>query len=274
MRKSKMKLKSLKSDYVKSLAGLYNKKEAERLFFIFLEEWGGIRKIDYLTDWDQEVGVTTYQLMSAALHRLECHEPYQHILGQVDFADLKLEVSASALIPRPETEELAELIRTYPWPIPPQRILDVGTGTGCLALACAKSFKNARVSAIDISAEAIKLATGNAVNNQLEVAFHQVDFLKDSIVIAQSWDLIVSNPPYIATEERRQIERLVKDHDPEIALFVAGADPLLFYRALAAFGQRQLSNSGRMFVEINERLGAATLRILRMLVTERICSRI
>jgi len=186
--------------------------------------------------------------------RLAAGEPLQYILGQADFYGLKLRVTPDVLIPRMETESLVyEAIRTAKDRPPPLRILDVGTGSGCIALALKQALPAARITAIDVSSDALGVATDNARRLNLAVDFLLVDFLRaaerDRL---GTYDLIVSNPPYIPPTERNRMPAYVKDREPAQALFVPDEDPYLFYKAIADFGRSHLTDDGTILVELNE----------------------
>lgn len=192
-------------------------------------------------------------------------EPIQYIIGIADFYSLEFEVNPSVLIPRPETEELVEhIIHDNDGKV--ITVLDIGTGSGCIAITLAKHLKQSRVSAVDISAEALSVARRNASNNGADVSFIQTDILrpdKAETDISGQFDLIVSNPPYIKEEEKREMERNVLEYEPHLALFVPDNDPLLFYRAIARFGKKKLNPGGRLYFEINAQCGAETAGMLR-----------
>ncbi len=252
-----MTVKELKSLYREELTS-YSKEEADRLFFIFLEEISGISLLQFLSNSEKEIEKQQKEQLLLILNRLQAGVPYQHIVGYTYFSGLKLEVSESALIPRPETEELAYLIKDKVNPKPGLRILDIGTGTGCLALACAANFKDAVVEAWDISKEALSLASANAVSNKLQVGFKEVNFLNPQGLPQADWDIIVSNPPYIGTSEGGVMDDLVLKNEPHLALFVPDNDPLVFYNAIADYAKNSLNAGGQIFVEINQRLGEET----------------
>ena len=180
--------------------------------------------------------------------RLERQEPVQYILGQADFCGRTFMVNEHVLIPRPETEELCQ------WIVPSKKILDIGTGSGCIAITLAAEMPEAEVTAWDISEEALKVAEENAKRTDVHVKFEQVDIIHlPSSILHQtsSFDLIVSNPPYICNKERETMEANVLEHEPHTALFVPNDDPLLFYRAIAQYGQTALKEGGWLYFEIN-----------------------
>jgi len=198
-------------------------------------------------------------VMLDAIKALRASRPIQYIIGNTDFYGLHLSCDERALIPRPETEELVrwieELNRSE------LAILDIGTGTGCIALALASLSQKHRLSAIDHSKEALSLAQENANSLSLQVEFKQDDILNPSDDYP-IYDLIVSNPPYVRSMEKEEMKERVLKHEPHLALFVKDDDPLLFYRAIARFAQRHLSSNGLLFFEINEYLAEDTIQLL------------
>jgi release factor glutamine methyltransferase len=196
------------------------------------------------------------------LTRLLAHEPVQYVLGIAYFADMELEVTPATLIPRPETEELVHVIKQEQAAKPNLRVLDVGTGSGCLALALARLMPTAQVLAVDISAEALAVARRNADQFAPKVTFQQVDILAamPADIAPGTLDILVSNPPYVRESERSEMRENVLAWEPATALFVPDEDPLLFYRRLAELGRALLKDGGAIYLEINEALGAETLR--------------
>lgn len=258
-----MKAAAIKENYLATLAGVYTKREAESLFFIMLRHSAGFTRIDYLSKAELEVEPAEAEKMLAALQRLKAGEPYQHITGEVEFCGLRLKVSPQALIPRPETEELVMEIKGDFGSREPLHILDIGTGTGCIALALASFFPQAEVYAVDVSETALALARHNARQLGLKVDFQLLDILKPAEFGKEDFDLIVSNPPYIALSESQRMEATVTRHEPASALFAPDEDPLVFYKAIEKFSRKHLKKGGRLYLEINERLGAETLALYR-----------
>lgn len=196
---------------------------------------------------------TRLALADQLIERIVQGEPVQYVIGYTWFYNLKLEVNSYVLIPRPETEELVDwlvqdvrkgLISNEP------DILDVGTGSGCIALALKKQIPGSDITGVDISYEALALAMSNAVANNLMVQFRQYDFLNESP--DNLYDAIISNPPYVSQEEYQQISSTVRDFEPLIALTPLSEDPLVFYRVLAEYGRAHLKPNGRMYLELNE----------------------
>jgi len=191
--------------------------------------------------------------------RLLAHEPVQYVLGTAHFAGMELEVTPATLIPRPETEELAQLIAQEQAGRAGLTVLDVGTGSGCLALAVAQALRPARTVAVDISGEALAVARRNAARYAPEIEFQQLDILSTVPSIAPgSLDVLVSNPPYVRDSERPQMRENVLAWEPETALFVPDADPLIFYKRLAELATTLLRPGGSVYLEINEVLGSET----------------
>lgn len=255
-----MTSKEIKSLYREELT-LYSKEEADRLFFIFLEEFSGTTLLQFLSNAQRELEKSAEVELLKVLEQLKAGMPYQHILGFTHFSGLKLKVSSAALIPRPETEELAYLIKERALNKPGLKILDIGTGTGCLALACAYNFRGSKVQAWDVSEDALNLASANATDNNLAVQFKRLDFLNALDLPVQTWDVIVSNPPYIAYLEEQEMDDVVLKNEPHLALFVPDNDPLVFYKAIALYAKGNLNKGGQIFVEINQTLGRETLSV-------------
>ena len=202
-----------------------------------------------------------------AVDRLRNHEPIQYILGETEFFGMPIIVNKQVLIPRPETEELVS------WIIDDvdkkeTTILDIGTGSGCIAISLAKKLNNAVVSAIDISNKAIEVAKKNALINNVNVEYSSVDVLnfEDKLVLQDKWkskfDIIVSNPPYVRMQEKKLMQLNVIDHEPDIALFVEDDDPLLFYRRISELSRQYLKHNGTLYLEINEYLGVEMEKML------------
>ena len=185
------------------------------------------------------------------------NKPIQYILGVTEFYDLPFYVDDSVLIPRPETEELVHWILDDYHGLSP-RIIDIGTGSGCIPVALAKNLPLAKVLAADISETALATAHKNALRNSVTVEFLKMDILSDALPDFGRFDLIVSNPPYVTVEQMDRMEANVLDYEPHIALFVPQTDPLIFYRAISRFAGKQLEPGGNLYFEINESLAAET----------------
>jgi release factor glutamine methyltransferase len=195
------------------------------------------------------------------LQRLRKHEPIQYILGSASFCNLTLTVTPDVLIPRPETEELVELI-VKDSSTQHLRILDLCTGSGCIAIALARMMPHSRVTAVDISAAALDIARKNAIMNRADITFIRADILSEAAAIPAAFDIIVSNPPYIKESERTAMEPNVLEYEPHIALFVPDADALLHYRAIAEIARTRLNAGGRIYLETNSLHGQDVYRLL------------
>lgn len=197
--------------------------------------------------------------MLGAIKSLKAGQPIQYVIGHTEFCGLHIQCAPAALIPRPETEELIQWITEGP--NTPRSILDIGTGTGCIALALAKHFPDSEVHALDVSQEALALCASNAELNQLKIKTHHRDILQDQAP-AGPFELIVSNPPYVRESERELMLARVLEHEPRLALFVSDDEPLLFYRRIAELSATLLAPNGWLYFEINEALGPQTLQVM------------
>lgn len=197
------------------------------------------------------------------LKRLEAFEPLQYILGEVEFYGCRIKTDARALIPRPETEELVQIIHTkLKRFINAQHVLDIGTGSGCIPVALKKHCPQHQFTGIDLCADALALAEENAKLNNVNVAFLQKDFLQDVHSLPDA-DVIISNPPYIAQSEKELMQKQVTQFEPAAALFVPDNDPLLFYKAISVFAFEKLRPGGTVFLEINQQFGKETTSLFQ-----------
>lgn len=239
-----------------ALAPLYAEGEARAIAFLVLEEAFGIGRMDVYARKDIHFSGEEAHRWQNILHRLQTGEPVQYVLGQTLFRGRPFRVTPATLIPRPETEELV----AWACETPAGSILDVGTGSGCIAISLALDIAGTRVEGWDISDEALAVARENAAHLRAEVAFSHRDVLTDTETGA-NYDLIISNPPYVCQSEAADMERHVLDHEPATALFVPDSDPQRFYRALADLSLRRLRPGGRLLVETNRAHAAETARL-------------
>ena len=257
-------LQKTKRHFTEVLAEQFPQREAEQLMRILLEDLFGIDWNQQLMNPEMRIDEHQHYQLSEAIQRLLSGEPVQYVTGMVRFCDLIFKVSPAVLIPRPETEELVQKIGTSLPANKHMRIWDIGTGSGCIAIALAKHFVNAEVIAFDVSEEALQIVKENAENNGVQMAFIQDDVLNPhSDYFNQPVDLIVSNPPYVCDSERAAMEANVLDWEPEKALFVPDDDPLRFYRQILALAKTQLNPDGQVWFEINERMGEEMLSLCR-----------
>ncbi|MFV0419033.1 MAG: peptide chain release factor N(5)-glutamine methyltransferase [Dysgonomonas sp.] len=199
-------------------------------------------------------------VLELIIDRLKVYEPIQHIIGETEFFGMPITVNKDVLIPRPETEELVEIILNEN-PFADLKILDIGTGSGAIAIALAKHLKGVAISAWDISDEALIIAQQNAIKNNVTVSFSKADVL-DIIPTAERFDIIVSNPPYILEREKKDMEQNVLNYEPHIALFVSNDNPLLFYERIADIALKLLNPNGKLYFEINRAKGEETIKML------------
>ena len=225
--------------------------EIHSIIYLLLKDKFGLSKTDIMTGREIESG--KLDSLAGILDRINRKEPIQYILGKAEFYERQFVVNNSLLIPRPETELLVRSVIDNHIPTP--TILDIGTGTGCIAITLALEIPTSQVYAIDISDDALTVAKQNAQTLKAKVHFSKWDILSDK-VINQKFDVLVSNPPYITEAEKRAMKSNVLDFEPHLALFVTDGDPLIFYRTIAKKGRSLLKSGGKVFVEINERFGS------------------
>lgn len=228
--------------------------EAESFFYMILEEMRQLKRIDLALQPDTIFSESEMVHWNGILEKLNAFIPIQYILGKAHFYGLEFEVNENTLVPRPETEELVEWIVSGNVSKDNLKILDIGTGTGCIAISLAKNLPTAQVFAMDVSEKALETAKRNAELNGTTVTFLQQDVLV-ATDLHQEFDIIVSNPPYVRHLEKAEIKQNVLDNEPHLALFVEDDDALLFYRKIAQLAQQNLCGNGQLFFEINQYLG-------------------
>ncbi len=245
-----------------SLEGLYDENEIRNFTDLIFHHLLNYSKIELRLKGNEVISPHFFGLVEEIINRLRACEPIQYILGETVFYELCLAVGPGVLIPRPETEELVDwIIRENTGQ--KLRILDLGTGSGCIALALSKHLLLAEVSGADISEEALETARKNALQHHAAARFFRYDMLKPFPEPAERYEILVSNPPYVRESEKRTMLPNVLDYEPYLALFVPDEDPLLFYRAIADLGRRILTDNGRIYCEINEFLPEETAGIFQ-----------
>jgi len=243
------------------LQGLYPDTEIKSFSNLIIEKVSGFSRTEIIVNKNTLFSVEQRHVIENFIEKLKEYVPIQYILGETEFFGLPFQVNESVLIPRPETEELVDWIRNENDRNANPSILDIGTGSGCIAISLKHEFTNATVDAFDISEKALETAQNNATLNKLEVTFSKVDIL-NTPEMEQKWDIIVSNPPYVTELEKSEISPNVLDYEPHLALFVPDNDPLLFYRCIAIFAQQHLKPKGKLYFEINRQFGKATVDLL------------
>lgn len=272
-----MTLAELLYKFQRELLHLYEADEVKAMFSLVAKELLNFSNTDLILHKIQMVSAEHLVQFEEILKRLASGEPIQYILEVTQFYGLPFKVNSSVLIPRPETEELVEWVLSFLKPITvhynavatlnkqqrPINILDMGTGSGCIAISLKKNLSNATVNAIDISENAIAIAKENAILNNVEVKFNVADILSPRLSFQQErFDVIVSNPPYVKEDEKTEMHQNVLANEPHTALFVPNANPLLFYKAIADYALMTLVPDGLLFFEINSYLGKETVQLL------------
>lgn len=250
-----MTLVELKQLFLDKLELLYDKEEASHIFMIYVED-----KLNLDLSSQVEIELTTEILSD--LEQLKKGQPIQHITGKAFFYNDFFFVNENTLIPRPETEELVELIRNDYAQNQDISMIDLGTGTGCIPISLAKLFTNAKVSALDISENALKIAQLNAETLKVNINFYQNNLLED-IQLNQKFDVIISNPPYIRNLEKEEMHQNVLNFEPHLALFVENDDALIFYERVIDFAKNHLKENGKIYCEINQYLGEETKQLFQ-----------
>jgi release factor glutamine methyltransferase len=251
-----MRIKQYRTQFIKELSPFYDAYEAESFFYLILENKHKLRQIDLALNHELTFSDADLAIWGGFLNELKKEVPIQYLLGKTNFYGLDFEVNENVLIPRPETEELVEWIINENKEVKSKKIkvLDIGTGSGCIAISLAKNLPNAEVYGIDVSKKAIETAKRNAINNNVDVTFMYQNIL-DTDVLTCNFDIIVSNPPYVRNLEKEEIKKNVLDYEPHLALFVDDNDALIFYRKIAALAKSGLKDKGQLFFEINQYLG-------------------
>ena len=259
-----MKIKEYRTQFIQELLSSFDEGEAESFFYLILEEKQQLKRIDLALHPDLTFSKEQMLVWNSLLEQLKCEVPVQYLLGKTSFYGLDFEVNPTVLIPRSETEELVDwIIKSLNSRIGNSKlkILDIGTGSGCIAISLAKNIENAQVFAIDISDKALATAKKNAEVNKVEVTFIHQNIL-DTADLNQNFDIIVSNPPYVRNLEKQEIKKNVLNNEPHLALFVEDNDALIFYKKIAKLAQQSLSQNGELFFEINQYLGQEMIEML------------
>ena len=260
-----MTIKQYRDQFIQELTSIYGMEEADSFFYLILDAKHQLKRVDLALQPDLVFSITELEAWNLILDQLKKEIPVQYLLGTTHFYGLEFEVNPNVLIPRPETEELVEwivqqsTINHQPTTI---KILDIGTGSGCIAISLAKNLPNAEVFALDVSEQALATAQRNAESNQVAIQFIHQSILETED-LGHQFDIIVSNPPYVRDLEKQEIKKNVLDNEPHLALFVADNDALLFYRKIVQLAQKNLSPTGQLYFEINQYLGQEMVALLK-----------
>lgn len=266
-----MSMQQLKSEFDLTLNHLYPSTEISNFFYLLTSALFSLTKVDIALNRDFKPSSSQLKSFNEATERLKHFEPIQYIIGTTHFFGYDFKVDHNVLIPRPETEELVEwIIKNHP-NNEHLTIVDIGTGSGCIAIALKKHFKSCNVYALDISKKALNIAELNARNNNTHIQFLEIDILnhqKSQAVFSQiaqnkTIDIIVSNPPYVRYQEQKDMQRNVLDHEPALALYVDNHKPLVFYDAICRIARQWLNKNGALYFEINEYLGLETKQLFQ-----------
>ncbi|MBA6151128.1 peptide chain release factor N(5)-glutamine methyltransferase [Gelidibacter maritimus] len=259
-----MLLKTLREHFYSSLKGDYPETEIQSFFNLLADCFLKMKRVEVSLNLYAPISGKKIQKFNNAITRLKNQEPIQYIIGSTEFYGLPFKVTESTLIPRPETEELVQWAVKISSSKPENlSILDIGTGTGCIAISLAKNTPYATVRAVDISKKALTVAKTNAKLNKVDVEFMELDILNWNLEFENiEFDIIVSNPPYVRNLEKSQMSENVLRHEPDLALYVENEDPLIFYKSIVEFAKAHLKNNGQLLFEINQYLGNEMIQLL------------
>ena len=281
MKTSSNLVRECRKYYASELETIYGSEEANALIMILLEHYFSLDRVKIAMNPELRLSESELLTLHFAVKELLTNKPVQYIIGETEFCGMRFFVDENVLIPRPETQELVEMIangarrdnacvirigcdvKTDGRP----SILDIGTGSGCIAISLAKMIPNSDVIAVDVSEKALEVARKNAEENGVNVHFVLDDILNPHVKTlgraSQQFDIIVSNPPYVCESEKSEMRANVLDHEPSTALFVPDSDPLIFYRKILEFAQKALKPNGQIWFEINEKFGKETTELCR-----------
>ncbi len=259
-----MTIKLYKSYFINELSFLNDEGEAESFFYLILENKHNLKRVDLVLQPELSFSENEIENWNLILKQLQQEIPIQYILGTTSFFGLDFNVNKNVLIPRPETEELVQWILNdiKILKLKNLKILDIGTGSGAIAIALAKNIQEANVHALDVSENALAVAKKNAIINNVDIAFFQKNILETDDLF-EKYDVIVSNPPYVRNLEKAEIKNNVLQHEPHLALFVDDNDALIFYKKIAHLAMKNLSHNGKLYFEINQYLGKESTEMLK-----------
>ncbi|MGB5418516.1 peptide chain release factor N(5)-glutamine methyltransferase [Algibacter sp.] len=255
-----MKLKHLQNIFHDDLDAIYGEEEVDSFFYMLIHDYFDVTRIQLAID--SNLTIDDPEKILEALSFLRDHVPIQYVIGETEFYGLPFKVNNNVLIPRPETEELVNWVLKKTDKEKTVSIIDLGTGSGCIAISLAKNLPNAKIFALDISEKALEVAKQNAKLNNVNIEFIEADILETKSIQDLKFDIIVSNPPYVREKEKAFMKPNVLENEPHLALFVKDNNPLLFYEAITHFSVLNLIDNGVLYFEINEYLGKDMIELL------------
>jgi release factor glutamine methyltransferase len=254
-----MTIKEIHTKYLQTLKQIYSEGEASKMTEMIFEYTAQINKQQIIIKVEEELDETIEKQLQEALEKLLQHYPVQYIIGETWFYNLKFIVNKTVLIPRPETEELVFEAIQFLKNNDSKKVIDIGTGSGCIPISIKKNIETANIISLDISEAALDIAKKNAILNNVSIDFRQINFLNENdYKELGEYDLIISNPPYIPEQEEQIMDKNVTLHEPHIALFVPQQEPLLFYKKILSFAEKHLAANGKIMLEIHEDLANET----------------
>lgn len=258
-----MTLIQFRQEFYSQLEAIYPETEIAGIYGLLLEEYMGITRVEAALRAQEVLTGSELNLLQRALERLLKQEPIQYILGKTSFYGLSIKVNSATLIPRPETEELVSwILNDFEKTKNKIKAVDIGTGSGCIALALKKNLTQSEITAIDVSSEALEVVKQNSKELELPLDVLQLDILKNSLPIGDL-DFMVSNPPYVCETEKLQMRSNVLEFEPSLALFVDDSDPLIFYRRILQVANKAVKERGSVYFEINERFSEETIKMAK-----------
>jgi release factor glutamine methyltransferase len=257
-----MNLKEYLPSWTNALSALYNEFQAKLLFDRTIKDFLRLDRLDLMKNPSFSFDDEQLRILRNVLIQLQMDKPYQYIIGKAVFFRNEFLVGPEVLIPRPETEELVQWVKSDMELLGGQSILDICTGSGCIAISLKSFFPKARVEAIDVSEAALMLAKKNANKFQIDIDFHQMDILKDAPTSNEKFDIIVSNPPYVLESDKQEMSKSVIDFEPHIALFVPDEDALVFYKRILFLAESLMNPKGALYFEIHEKKGNELLQLI------------
>lgn len=257
-----MTFKQYHTFFHSELESVFDAMEIDSFFYLILEKFHQLKRLDLALNPSLAMNVSDEKKWKAILAELQLQKPIQYIIGEAEFYGIKLKVNEHTLIPRPETEELVSwILNDVKLDTTKNKVLDIGTGSGCIAISLKVTNPSLHVHALDVSEEALKIAKENAQSNEVDIQFLHQNIL-ETIGFSEAYDVIISNPPYVRHLEKAEMAKNVLDFEPSLALFVSDENPLLFYNKIATLAWKNLTPNGFLYFEINQYLGQKMIDLL------------